>query len=349
MTCLHRDYRNTSLETMFRELTNSPDLYQPSLFWQSLNSVHVNQLLDSGFDNFKRTVNMRYFNWRTLGIIRHQSQIIINEIMKGNFSPIIKSRFVTPQQTTKKVKQFNILTALLYRLYIASFFDYLITMDRLKILDTVKEPAIGNPFMIKYKGETLSQDLCNSIHEFYSIVNSLTIIPTRIGELGAGYGRLAYIFLKMYPTASYCIIDIPPALYIAQKYLAKVFPNENIFFFRRFTSFNTVKRQFNNARIVFLLPHQIELLPKNYFNLTINISSLHEMTRLQIKNYLLQINRLTSGYFYTKQWVKSRTKDNDFITDTEYPIPTSWKMLYKHKPHPVQKMFFDALYQTRLK
>ena len=200
--------------------------------------------------------------------------------------------------------------------------------------------------MVQYKNKLISQDLCNSIHEFYAIRQSGKFPKKmKIAELGAGYGRLAFIFLKVLPDSSYCIIDIPPALYISQKYLSTVFPGEKIFKFKPFKSYQQIKKEFESARIQFLMPHQIELLPKKQFGLFITVSSLHEMRRDQIRNYLKHINRLTKGYFYTKQWQQSHTVDNQNIKEHQYPVPGKWKAVLKNSPHPIQRMFNDAIYK----
>lgn len=326
---------------MFEELKKSPTIYHPSKFWDNLNKVHLNFLSRIGFNNFKRTVNTKYFDWGSLGIMVHQFHLMLREFVKGNFDPFINSSF-------EHTKKFNHLGALTYRVYLASLYEFISQNDYLKIFDKIKEPKIGNPFVVKYKGRLISQDLCNSVFEFYSITGDAHFPKkVKIAELGAGYGRLGYVLLKILPNSTYCVIDIPPALFIAQNYLSKVFPKEKIFRFRPFKSFMDVKKEFEQSRIQFLLPHQIELLPKKYFDLFINISSLHEMTREQIRNYFKQINRLCEGYFYTKQWRKSRVKDNQFITESEYPIPKSWQIISRHDRHPIQNMFFDVLYKIK--
>ena len=329
------------LSAMFREMKKSPALYKPSTFWDVLNEMHLEYLSKDGFDNFKRTINNKYFNWGILGIIVHQLSPIFKELLRGNVAPLIDSKF----EDAKKLNYFEVLT---YRIYLASLFEYISQHDSLKILDSIEEPLIGNPFVVKYKGKLISQDLCNSVYEFYSITQNLHLSrKVKVAELGAGYGRVGYVILKTLPDSTYCVIDIPPALFIAQNYLSKVFIKEKIFKFRPFTLFKKVKKEFESSRIQFLLPHQIELLPKDYFDLFINISSLHEMTREQIRNYIKQIDRLCKGYFYTKQWRKSRTKDNAFIKENEYPIPRSWKVIDKRNRHPIQNMFFDTLYKIR--
>ncbi len=325
-----------------------PALYRPSKFWSDENESHRTKLIEADLSNFKRSINVRYFNWRTLGIIRHQMQPIIKGVFSGNFAPFFASKFINPHlPLVKNITNFNPWAAFVYKTYIAYLYEFVKKIDRLNLLEKISEPSFGNPFLVSYKNVLISQDLCNSIHEFYSITNhaDLARVDVNIAELGAGYGRTAFVFLKALPKASYCIIDIPPALYVSQEYLSKVFPNDKIFKYQPWNNFESIKSEFNSARIKFLLPSQIELLPSNTFNLFINVSSLHEMSREQIINYINQIDRVCSGYFYTKQWRRSRVKDNGHIRMNEYPKPANWKEIYKRARHPIQRMFFDALYK----
>lgn len=337
---------NKVLSEMYEELLKADSIYQTSDFWTRLGGIHQEQLTLAGFNNFKRSINMKYFNWSILGILVQQGHLIIDQIKKGNWEPILNSNFVNYlSRPNIKVYNFNPISAFVYKIFVASYMDYLLEMDKQGILKKIDEPKIGNPFLISYKNKKISQDLCNSIHEFYSITEFLGKTNNlQILEIGAGYGRLAYIFLNQLRNCSYSIIDVPPALFVAQKYLSSVFPKEKIFRFRTFKSFKQVKNEFESARIRFLNADQIELLPDNYFNLVINISSLHEMTREQIKHYIRQINRLCHGYFYTKQWRKSRIADNSYIGERDYPRFARWKTIF-HRQHPIQKMFFEALYK----
>src|SRR5207244_5678393 len=59
------------LDQMLRFFATGPGLYRASPFWADLGGTHVQQLESDGFENFKRTVNTRYFNWDILGILRH--------------------------------------------------------------------------------------------------------------------------------------------------------------------------------------------------------------------------------------------------------------------------------------
>jgi putative sugar O-methyltransferase len=339
------------LQQMLKDLENAPSIYSPSPFWRELNATHIAQLEQWGITQLKRTVNTKYFNWTILGIFAHQMMPVgLNWLTHPDFS-IFSAPFPDYNVPSGKgITAFNPLEALIYKTYVGMLAGFTRQHDPEGYLKTIEEPTVGNPWRIRYNGNWISQDLCNSIYELYSALNFQK--PTQgtfnIAELGAGYGRLAYVFLKVASQASYTIIDIPPALFVAQEYLSTLFPQERIFKYREFSSFDSVRDEFNASRIRFLMANQIELLPPKQFDLFINISSLHEMTQEQITNFTNQIDRTTKGNFYTKQWRKSRAGEaNKFVLrENEYPIPKTWQELW-HRQHPVQRMFFDALYEIK--
>lgn len=249
----------------------------------------------------------------------------------------------------KPFYKFQFLSKQIYKIYVAYMYDYVSRIDYLGILKKVIEPRFGSPLLIEYRNRIISQNVCNSTQEFYSIVQEINIAKKmEIIELGAGYGRVAYIFLKTLPKVKYCIVDIPPALYVSQEYLRKIFPKEFFFFFRQFNNFKEIEKDFLDARIRFLLPHQIEYLPKDSFDIFVNISSFHEMRNDQIQNYIKQADRICKGFFYFKQWKKANAQDNNNIKENEYPIPAKWQKIYHHTD-PVHSSFFEALYETRSK
>ena len=335
---------------MLEDFKQSPKIFQPSFFWHKLNDIHIRQLTEANIKNFKRSINGKYFGfgWNILGIYIHEFPVIAAQIIKGNIKPFISVKFIDFRAGYGVMKSFNPVFAYFYKVYVACLYDFVSKFDHLGLLDKINEPKIGNPFTIMYKGKLISQDLCNSVYEFYSImdqVNKEKIID--IAELGAGYGRTAYVFLKHLRNTKYTIIDIPPALFVSQWYISKVFPNEKIFRYRKFTSFKKIEREFKSSKIRFLMADQIKMLPKKCFDLVINISSLHEMRKSQIKYYINQINRICRGYFYSKQWVRSRVPDNNYVRRKEYPIPSSWDIVHSRLHHPIQSWFFDDLYKIK--
>jgi putative sugar O-methyltransferase len=219
--------------------------------------------------------------------------------------------------------------------------------DSEHLLGKIDEPTYGNPFHIFFGGKLISQDLANSVLEYYSIREGFNPTHDRtitIAELGAGYGRTAYVFINALLKCKYVVIDIPPALYIAQSYLTSVFPRKRIFSFRCFANFSDVENEFEHSDIAFLLPHQAEMLAEKSVDLFINISSLHEMRLDQISVYFSLINKLTKGYFYTKQHLtSSNPEDGLILRSKDYPVPQNWKQVY-FREAKVQNDFFEAMY-----
>lgn len=350
---------------LLAEMRAAPAPYRPSPFWEELAAIGARQLEQAGFDNFKRTVNMTYFNWDVPGILRHQLAPVLGYWLRHPMARVFRARFPdygpihAGERRYHSASNFRLRLpesasfspagAWLYRTYVAMLWELVAHRDPLGLLAHLDEPATGNPFLIEYRGRRTSQDLCNSVHEFYSAgcAEASGAPAYHIAELGGGYGRLAYVCLEALPHATYCMIDIAPALNVAQEYLSRVFPREKMFFFRPFRGYEDIRAEFEGARIRFLAAHQIELLPPSSVDLFINISSLHEMSYEQIETYLRQIDRLCTGRFYTKQWIRSQAKVNGVVLgEHEYPIPASWTTRY-HRHHPIQRLFFHALYDCR--
>jgi putative sugar O-methyltransferase len=193
----------------------------------------------------------------------------------------------------------------------------------------------------------VSEDLCNSVLEFTAIMEAVPAgEPIRsVIELGAGYGRIAWVFLSMMPGVRYVVVDIPPALAIAEQYLSTLFADRHVFGFRHFDGFADVADEFEAAQIVFLTPNQLDLLPPQRADLFVNVSSLHEMRPDQIEHYFAAIQTHCAGRFYTKQWQRSINEhDGLVISHDGYPVPAGWQVVFD-RPHPVQVEFFEALYK----
>lgn len=340
------------LAEMISAFRNAPGVYRPSPFWEELAAAGVKQLEEGGFENFKRTINTRYFNWRILGIIRMQLLAVGAQWLSSPSSSIFAATFPAPRAAiSDRSASQNAVAAWIYKTYVAMYADVISRQDSRGLLSSIAEPSLGNPFLVQHNGWSVSQDLCNSIHELYSILGPSgmplpDMAAPAFAEIGAGYGRLAHVILKAVPDATYTIVDIPPALYLSQRYLTTLFPEKKAFTFRPFNRYADVASEFESSQIRFIAPHQLELLPAKSFDYFINISSFHEMTVEQIANYFRLVDRTCRGRLYTKQWRVSRTQVNGCtLREYDYPVPASWRTVFQRR-HPVQRMFFDALYEV---
>lgn len=165
-----------------------------------------------------------------------------------------------------------------------------------------------------------------------------------IGELGAGHGRLAHLF-AMSTHCRYAIFDITPALLVSQWYIQSLFPNEKIFKFRHFDHFDEIAEELSECRFAFFASSQLEKFPENYFGLFINVCSLMEMRVDTISYFFRQIDRVTRGFFYTKQWlVQNNRQDEIVIKRDDYPVPSTWKRRMEGID-PINQRLFEEVWE----
>ena len=82
------------------------------------------------------------------------------------------------------------------------------------------------------------------------------------------------------------------------------------------------------------------------FDLALNISSFGEMTKDQIDYYFGEVDRVTRGHFYMKQWIQSRNPfDGLVLTENDYPVRPNWQKLFS-RTCAIQSDFFESLYRV---
>lgn len=340
--------QHLSLEEMFAEMGRAPAVYRPSAFWEHFNSLNVDQLRRHGLEHFKRTVNQNYFNWLPTDFSDNQiKNVLADWAAQPDVSPLrveiedapFLEGFFASNPLLDRDKRDT------YALFVALLCAFARRRDPDRVLDTLTEPAAGNPIRITLDGRAVSQDLANSVRERNAIVAGAgTLVDkTVVAELGAGYGRLAYVFMKTL-RCRYFVIDIPPALHIAQHYLSSVLPDTRVFRFRHIERFDDVRDELDSADLCFFTPNQLELLPRGMVDVFVSISSLHEMRLDQIAHYLALMCELTTRAIYLKQWsVSSNTLDRITVTRDAYRLGPGWTAVFD-RADAVQDQFFEALW-----
>ena len=335
---------HSDLDPRLREMLDEfPKFRQeilPSRYWEELNKKNLKQLSDSSYENFKRTVAMNYFTF-IVTPWNHQPRFLMRSL------PVVQAvRIFVSALFARRHELFKWYRSIYYNLLTKLLWAYVERNDADGLLERLAEPLGGNPPRVFQDERLISQDLANSFLEYLSVMKSdldSSEIST-IMELGSGYGRTAYVYLTLHPERRYILVDIPPALYVCEKYLTDLFQDRKIFPFRPFERYDDIKEEYENANIIFLMPHQLELLPHKSVDLFINISSLHEMRMDQIRYYFNVMEKLTRKYFYTKQWKESAIPyENVVIHQRDYPVGENWRQIYARECK-VQDQFFEALY-----
>lgn len=334
-----------------------PVVFHASAFWKKLCQKNTQWLLEDGVENFKRTVNNNYFNWLVSPRSDYFHRMLKSYLRRHKRSPRKLLALTTPRIAgglrrtyVSSNERFGYWEKKLYAIYLLCLHDYVSSVDRLEDFARMEEPPVGNPIIIENAGRRISQDLCNSYLEYLFMLDSL---GGRFGsidivaEIGGGYGRLAFVFMTLSANAKlrFVMVDIPPALYLAQWYLAQVFPHLRIFKYRPFSSYAEVAEEMHSASFVFLLPHQLALLPDRSLDLIINISSFQEMSVAQIRRYYELIDA-KARYFFTKQWqFWQNPEDKIAVPAIIYPTRPSWTLLAA-RVDPVHSSLFEAIFEV---
>jgi putative sugar O-methyltransferase len=334
---------------MASELRRAQPIYYPSKFWQDLNQVNTAQLRSEGFRNFKRTLNQNYFNWGPNSLRDNQ---IRNLLRRWNEEPEMTPLLATLEGDHRLLNMFNqdMLDspekARTYAFFVGLLWWLASKNDSENLTGTLEEPTLGNPLRIRLGGRLISQDLANSIREYNVIQEFRRTDPKkrfRVAEIGAGYGRLAYVFLSA-SSCQYLIFDVPPALYVSERYLTAALPQKKVFQFRSFDSFELIEEELRAADVAFFTPNQLALLPPAYVDVSVSISALHEMRREQIDNFLSLMGNITKEVVYLKNWSRWHN-DSDGVTidDTTFVLPRPWKVMLE-RTDLVQDLFTEKLF-----
>lgn len=156
----------TDLELMFDTLEKGDPVFLPSEFWRQLNEKNIQQLNESGIENLKRSVAQNYFTWVVPG---HDDQYqALRKLAPWTALAAIRAPYSSPaaglsDELARALVKFTRMLWLFAE-----------RNDREKLLKTLQEPEFGNPFDIRIKGRLISQDLANSLLEYYAIREKFT-------------------------------------------------------------------------------------------------------------------------------------------------------------------------------
>jgi putative sugar O-methyltransferase len=298
-------------ERMKEENRSSGELYVAGRFWERLNRQHANAIWGGGLANLRN----EYFN-RT---------------------------FSGPEPGSRQV----------YRALLFLYYKHVRQLDVDGFLETNEDPAVGGTFdQETLFGRRCSLDFLQSVEEAYRIRDSWVKAgrvgaPRVIVELGAGYGRLAYVCRKLMPDCSYVILDLPEALICAQSWLRRVLGTDIVPYESTRAATQLGREQLAGGKVFFLLPHKIEQLKQDCADVFVNIYSFAEMPPPAIANYFRHLDRITDGIFYTKQrQFELNEFDGVSVSEESYPVPARWRLLFR-SASTLYEHFFEAAYSTR--
>lgn len=286
-------------------------LYRAGEFWSLINKRYASLIWAGALDN----VRNEFFN----------------------------RRFAGPEPESRQVYK-----ALLY-LYRQKIAE----TDSDGFLDRQADPPVGGTGdQENIRGHAVSLDFLQGVEEMYRVREAWRLAgrtgsPRLIVELGAGYGRVAYVARKMLPDCTYVILDLPEALMCSSTWLKRALGSEVVPYAEARSRKSFSREELLTKKVWILGAHQIEQLADASVDAFINIYSFAEMPRRSTDNYFGQIDRVTRGVLFSKQRRIELNVDDDEQNDMEhYRAPSSWKQLFV-RDASLYEDFFEAAWATR--
>jgi len=328
-----------AVASMNRELTSERNIYGAASFWETYGKFHVQLLERYGVENLKRTLSHHYQNWCMVSNedpqVRRLHQTWLSNFDLEPWRNAIEAPthvgvheslgFDDPRYPLADPEKREV-----YRVAVGLLWEHVLRTDGFGVLSRLSESEIGNPVRIWRHGSLISSDLAHSVRERNLLLEAVGNDggePLLVGELGGGHGRLAEVFGRT-TNHRYFIFDIAPALYVSQWYVKAIFPNEKVFQFRHFDSFDEIRRELDGCRFAFFTANQIEKIPSDYLDVFINLNSLQEMRIDQIQNFLAQIDRVTSKAFLSRQWSEKMDHLNNVrVTKDLFRMSARWRLV----------------------
>jgi putative sugar O-methyltransferase len=204
------------------------------------------------------------------------------------------------------------------------------------------------PTSVDYLKDINAQDKLQSAIELEYLKNNLEFENLEfIIEIGAGYGRIPECLINNKVKKTYIIIDIPPALYLSQKYLLYKFSNHKILKYNTKLTHQILKENLRSFDLIFLSLHQMTFL-KNILpvekTISIFINVLQEIPKDTILEIFKQLKEI-SKYSYIKSVnsnVNNPYKEELLNFDHILKILNEWKIINKN-PFTFPSTYSEAI------
>ncbi len=123
-------------------------------------------------------------------------------------------------------------------------------------------------------------------------------------------------------------------------------PDKKIFQFRRFDSFSDIEDELAASHVGFFTSNQLEKFPAKFFDAMVTISTLPEMTKEQVDNFLNLFSEKARQAIYVKQWQHWKNpRDGTEMSMNDYALPSpDWQVSLDRKD-PTNPMFFNRVWR----
>jgi len=213
-------------------------------------------------------------------------------------------------------------------------------------IDCLKGPLLGNPYGHYVNGIFIEA----SSHYNHYYATKIRMLQenrshSKVLELGAGYGNMAYYLMRDSDNLTYLDFDLPENFALTAFYLLSAFPNKKIALYGEIDIENDNLESYD----AILMPNfEIEKMGNDSVELVFNSYSLAEMSHETINNYINIINRISKKYIFHLNHTKySSMSADDFPIDENkfklvHRVSAKWNMAINFAMDE-----FEFLYQSK--
>ena len=210
----------------------------------------------------------------------------------------------------------------------------------LDILRKCSESKIGNNYSAIYRNQRIGYRILR-----YAYYSSQIRKYTKLNEnkknifldIGGGYGGLSRMLKHLYTKSTFILVELPELSLLANYFLSQCFPNAKIFTSAEFKEKKVITREdLNGCDFALLPPSFLNKFEDEIVDLSINTTSLGEMTDKMQNFYLNQIERVTEKYFYSVNRAKKRVEKYNSNGFYDLKFKKNWHSLiygYTHTYH----------------
>ena len=276
------------LTILLEDMKNADEIWKPGPYWKEYVERNSRILCKKdSLDNF-RNINLKGFSVGKPGASLYSKKLsmllrIIERI------PILKKipGAIHQELSTLSKSYLSYIQRLEYTMY-----HYAKSNDKSSVLPRIQDSGLGNPFDIFTINE--KRYSINFLKKFLHYVYVCDKIDfSKVGtmlEVGGGYGAQAEVVLQIHPNIKYILVDIPPQIYITERYLKTIHPGKVL-------GYGETKQQKYldihkyKENIFILAPWQMPSVNQN-IDLFWNCASFQEMTGNIIEEYLHYVKKI---------------------------------------------------------
>ena len=196
-----------------------------------------------------------------------------------------------------------------YLSHVLCRFDYWEEMtDHRFTLRELAGPGVGNPFGVVIDGTHIGVGSEYAHYCAQRIIGLRPMAGSKIAEIGAGFGGMAYYLLRDLPKASYIGFDLPENIALTTYYLMKAFPQLNFALYGE----QDITGALAQANVVLLPVFELANMPAESVNITFSCRPLSDGSQYGVGEYLTHTARMTKDHFL----YIDKQRNADFVAET---------------------------------